>query len=190
MKRVLDEMDLKYEINEGEGAFYGPKLEFVLVDVLQRDWQCGTVQLDFVLPRRLEVFYVDKDGEKKHPVMIHRAILGSFERFIAILIEHYKGRFPLWLAPVQIVLNKISDDVRDYVKSVYKELKKVGVRVEMDLGSGTMQGKIRKYELQKIPVIANLGKKEFENNLINIRYEGKVENVSLDELKEFFASVK
>ncbi|MEL6712012.1 MAG: threonine--tRNA ligase [Pseudomonadota bacterium] len=184
LQQVLGDLKIDFIINEGEGAFYGPKLEFVLVDVLERDWQCGTVQLDFVLPRRLSIMYIDRDNSKKYPVMIHRAILGSFERFIAILIEHYKGRFPVWLAPVQVIVNKISDEVIDAVKNVYDELKKCNFRVEMDTANSTMQAKIRNAELRKIPIILNIGKREAETGLINLRYDNKVENLTLQQIVE------
>jgi threonyl-tRNA synthetase len=124
---------LEFELNPGEGAFYGPKLEFVLKDCLGRDWQCGTLQVDFVLPERLDAEYVGEDGKRHRPVMLHRAILGSFERFIGILIEHYAGKFPVWLAPLQVVVASIATDVNPYAEAVYKRLKEKGIKVDLDV---------------------------------------------------------
>ncbi len=164
---------LECEINPGEGAFYGPKLEFTLIDALKREWQCGTLQVDFILPERLDASYVAKDGSKKRPVMLHRAILGSFERFIGILTENYGGKFPFWLAPVQVVIATITNDFDNYAKEVYEKLKKAGIRVKLDLDSQKISYKIREHSLQKVPYILAIGKKEAENKLVSVRELGE-----------------
>ncbi len=165
-------MDIPYAANPGEGAFYGPKLEFVLKDALGRDWQCGTLQLDFILPERLGATYVGEDGNHHHPVMIHRAILGTFERFIGILIENYAGKFPLWLAPLQVVVASITDEANAYAEDVVTALKKEGLRVEHDLRNEKISYKIREHSLQKVPYIFVVGKNEVENRTIAIRKLG------------------
>jgi threonyl-tRNA synthetase len=163
---------LEFTLNPGEGAFYGPKLEFVLRDALGRDWQCGTLQVDSVLPERLEAYYVAEDGKKHHPVMLHRAILGSFERFIGILIEHYGGKFPLWLAPVQVVVTPISHEFEDYARDVYHQMIEVGLRAELDIRNEKINYKVRDLSLRKIPVIFVVGKREEENRTVAIRRLG------------------
>jgi threonyl-tRNA synthetase len=165
--------NLTYELNPGEGAFYGPKLEFVLVDAIGRDWQCGTLQVDFVLPQRLEANYIDNDGVKKPPVMLHRAIFGSFERFIGILIENYAGKFPLWLAPIQMMVAAITNEFDFYAHKITKKLTEAGFRVEADLNSEKINYKIREYSLKKVPYILVVGKKEAENGLISVRKLGE-----------------
>ena len=147
-------------MNPGEGAFYGPKLEFVLRDAIGRDWQCGTLQVDFVLPERLDAAYVGEDGQKHRPVMLHRAILGSLERFIGILIEHYAGKLPLWLAPVQVVVATITSDADDYALEVKAALAKAGLRVEVDLRNEKINYKVREHSLAKIPVMVVVGRRE------------------------------
>ena len=164
--------NLDYTLNPGEGAFYGPKLEFVLTDAIGRDWQCGTLQVDFVLPSRLGASYIDQDGQKQEPVMLHRAILGSLERWIGILIEQYSGRMPLWLAPVQVVLCSIIDSTNNYIYSIQKELNKVGIRNEIDLRNEKIGYKIREHSNKAIPIIVVIGKKEEEKSNVAVRYLG------------------
>ncbi len=161
-----------YELNPGEGAFYGPKLEFVLRDAIGRDWQCGTHQVDFVLPERLDANYVGEDGEKHRPVMLHRAILGSFERFIGILIENYAGRFPFWLAPLQVVVATITDDAKPYAEKVLEVLKDAGLRAEADLRNEKINSKVREHSVQKVPVILVVGAREAEENTVAMRRLG------------------
>ena len=161
-----------YELNPGEGAFYGPKLEFVLRDAIGRDWQCGTHQVDFVLPERLDANYVGEDGEKHRPVMLHRAILGSFERFIGILIENYAGRFPFWLAPLQVVVATITDDAKPYAEKVLEVLKDAGLHAEADLRNEKINYKVREHSVQKVPVILVVGAREAEENTVAMRRLG------------------
>jgi threonyl-tRNA synthetase len=183
LREAVQKAGLEYEINEGEGAFYGPKLEFILTDAIGRDWQCGTLQVDFIMPKRLGATYIDRDGSKKNPVMIHRAILGTLERFIGILIENTGGAFPLWLSPVQIVVATISNKFDDYAKDVLNNLQENGFRVKIDLRSEKINYKIREHSLQKIPYIAIIGQKEVDENKISIREFGskKEEVLSLEE---------
>jgi threonyl-tRNA synthetase len=159
-------------VNKGEGAFYGPKLEFILRDAIGRDWQCGTLQVDFILPERLDASYVAEDGQKKRPVMLHRAILGSFERFIGILIEHHAGRFPLWLAPLQIVVATITNDADDYAGTVLAALQTAGLRAETDLRNEKINLKIREHSLAKVPVMLVVGRREGETNTVAVRRLG------------------
>ncbi|MEX2449864.1 MAG: threonine--tRNA ligase [Rhodospirillales bacterium] len=159
-------------LNPGEGAFYGPKLEFVLRDTIGRDWQCGTLQVDFVLPERLDASYVGEDGEKHRPVMLHRAILGSFERFIGILIEHYAGRFPLWLAPLQVVVATITNDADAYAREVLDALKAAGLRAEADFRNEKINYKIREHSTAKVPVILVVGARESEERTVAMRRLG------------------
>jgi threonyl-tRNA synthetase len=163
---------LDFTLNPGEGAFYGPKLEFVLQDAIGRDWQCGTLQVDFVLPERLDATYVGEDGAKHRPVMLHRAILGSFERFLAILIENYAGRFPLWLAPRQVAVATITNDADGYAREVVAALKAAGLRAEADLRSEKINAKVRDLSLAKVPVIAVVGRKEAETGGVALRRLG------------------
>lgn len=163
---------LSYTLNPGEGAFYGPKLEFVLKDAIGRDWQCGTLQLDFVLPERLDASYIGEDGKKHRPAMLHRAILGSFERFIAIFIEHYAGKFPLWAAPVQAVVATVTQEGDDYAEQVLKKLQEVGLRAEIDLRNEKINYKIRELSLQKVPYILVVGKKEAAEGTVAVRKLG------------------
>ena len=153
-----------YRIDHGDGAFYGPKLDFVLTDAIGREWQCGTFQLDFNLAERLDAQYVGEDGKKHFPVMIHRAVLGSFERFIGILIENYAGKLPLWLAPIQIMIAPIISDANDYADTVKKEFVNNGFRVEIDKRNEKISYKVREHSLSKIPYILALGKKEIADN--------------------------
>jgi len=160
---------LEYSINKGEGAFYGPKIEFVLRDAIGRDWQCGTLQVDLNLPGRLGASFVDSDGNKKVPVMLHRALFGSLERFIGILIENYSGKLPFWLCPVQTIVIPISSDFDDYAKEVNSQLKKVGISSEVDLKNHNLNYKIREHSLTKVPMLLICGKKEVDSNTVTIR---------------------
>jgi threonyl-tRNA synthetase len=188
LEQAVNHAGLEYQLNPGEGAFYGPKLEFTLVDALKREWQCGTLQVDFVLPERLDVNYVAQDGSRKRPVMLHRAILGSLERFIGILIENYAGKFPLWLAPVQVVIATITNEFDDYAKMVFKKLQASGVRVQIDLDSQKISYKIREHSLQKVPYIVAIGKIEATNNQLSVRKIGS-EQQELVDLNEFEARI-
>jgi threonyl-tRNA synthetase len=163
---------LSFSVNPGEGAFYGPKLEFVLRDAIGRDWQCGTLQVDFTMPERLGASFVGVDGAKRAPVMLHRAILGSMERFIGILIEHYAGRLPLWLAPVQIVLATITADADAYAHKAAGRLKAAGLRVALDLRNEKINYKVREHSLAKVPVIAVAGRREGEDETLSLRRLG------------------
>lgn len=173
LAEAVKEAGLAYEIQEGEGAFYGPKLEFQLTDSIGRKWQCGTLQVDFILPERLEANYIASDGSKRRPVMLHRAILGSFERFIGILIENHAGKFPLWLAPTQIVVATITNDSDEYAKQVLEKLKANGLRAEGDLDAQKISYKIREHSLKKVPYILALGKKEAESGAVSVRKLGE-----------------
>jgi threonyl-tRNA synthetase len=174
---------VEYDLNPGEGAFYGPKLEFVLRDAIGRDWQCGTLQVDYVLPERLDAEYVAEDGTRRRPVMLHRAILGSFERFLGILIEQYAGRFPLWLAPVQAVIATVVSDADDYAREVAAKLEAAGLSARVDLGRDKINAKIREHSLQHVPVIAVVGRKEAEGRTVALRRLGgeAQEVLTLDE---------
>jgi threonyl-tRNA synthetase len=160
------------ELNPGEGAFYGPKLEFVLTDAIGRDWQCGTHQVDFVLPERLDATYVGADGGKHRPVMLHRATLGSFERFIGILIEEHAGKLPFWLAPRQVVVASITSEADDYVMEVVNTLRKAGVRAEADMRNEKINYKVREHSVGKVPVILAVGAREVEEKTVSIRRLG------------------
>jgi threonyl-tRNA synthetase len=181
--------NLDCEINPGEGAFYGPKLEFTLIDALKREWQCGTLQVDFILPERLDASYIAQDGHKHRPVMLHRAILGSFERFIGILIENYAGKFPLWLAPTQMVIATITNDSDEYAAQVFAKLKAEGFRVEADLDAQKISYKIREHSLKKVPYILAIGKKEAEIGAVSVRKFGE-ESQTVMSLQEFVTMAK
>jgi len=178
LKVAVAATGLEYTLNPGEGAFYGPKLEFVLTDAIGRDWQCGTLQVDFVLPERLDANYIGSDDKKHRPVMLHRAILGSFERFIGILIEQYSGKFPLWLAPKQVAICNISEGQNDYAAEVKKALDKAGIRAFVDLRNEKISYKIREHMLGRVPVIFTVGGKEVENRTVNLRRLGSDENIT------------
>ena len=167
-------------INPGEGAFYGPKFEYVLRDAIGREWQCGTTQVDFNLPERFGAFYIGRDSEKKQPVMVHRAICGSMERFLGILIENYAGHFPLWFAPLQVVVATITSDADDYAKKVVAQLKAAGLSAEADLRNEKINYKVREHSLAKVPVILVCGKREAEEGTVNIRRLGSRDQESLD----------
>ncbi|MBV8889050.1 MAG: threonine--tRNA ligase [Alphaproteobacteria bacterium] len=183
LRDAVDAAGLAYTLNPGEGAFYGPKLEFVLRDALGRDWQCGTLQLDFVLPERLDASYVGEDGARHRPVMLHRAILGSLERFIGILIEQYAGRFPLWLAPVQAVVATITSEAAPYAEMVARACTAAGLRVELDVGNDTINYKVREHSLAKVPVLLVVGRREAERRMVSLRKLGsnQQEALALDE---------
>ena len=172
LKEATEAAGLEWTLNPGEGAFYGPKLEFVLKDAIGRDWQCGTLQADFVLPERLGAHYVGEDGAKHVPVMLHRAILGSFERFIGMLVENYAGKFPLWLAPLQAVVCTITDEAKAYAEEVAATMKAAGLRVETDLRNEKINYKVREHSLAKVPVLVVVGKKEAETKGVALRRLG------------------
>lgn len=173
LRDAIEATDLSYTMNPGEGAFYGPKLEFVLTDAIGRDWQCGTLQVDFVLPERLNASYIGEDGAKHRPVMLHRAIFGSMERFIGILIEEYAGRFPLWLAPQQVVVATITDEADDYAHKVLAECEKRGLRAKLDLRNEKINYKVREHSLAKVPALLVAGKREAEEDTISVRRLGE-----------------
>ena len=183
---AIKKSKLNYTINKGEGAFYGPKIEFVLRDAIGRDWQCGTLQVDLNLPGRLGAHYVDKDGTKKNPVMLHRALFGSLERFIGILIEHYAGKLPLWLSPTQVIVLPISEENNSYAKKVFEDLFKEGIKCEVDLKNQKINYKIREHSLAKIPIILICGKKEETSKSVSIRRLGsdKQENIKVKKFLE------
>jgi threonyl-tRNA synthetase len=171
----LDRSGCSYEISPGEGAFYGPKIEYTLKDAIGRMWQCGTIQVDFSMPARLGAEYVAEDNTRKIPVMLHRAILGSLERFIGMLIENYAGALPLWLAPVQIAILNISDAQADYAQAVAQNLKKQGFRVQLDLRNEKITYKIREHSVQKLPYILVIGDKERDAATVAVRARGNVD---------------
>jgi threonyl-tRNA synthetase len=172
LKEACATAGVEYTLNPGEGAFYGPKLEFVLRDAIGRDWQCGTLQVDFVLPERLDAEYVAEDGTRRRPVMLHRAILGSFERFIGILIEQYAGRFPLWLAPVQVVVATIVSDADGYAAEAAAAFRAAGLAAEVDLSTQKINAKVREHSLQRVPVIAVVGRREAAERTVALRRLG------------------
>ena len=178
LESAIKKLDLPYTLEEGDGAFYGPKLDFVLTDAIGREWQCGTFQADFNLPERLEAEYVGEDGKKHIPVMIHRAVLGSFERFIGVLIENYSGKLPFWLAPVQVVVASITSDVDDYAEKVALALEEKGIRCSLDLRNEKISYKVREHSSTKTPVIMALGKREQESNSVSVRRIGSNNNES------------
>ncbi len=186
--QAIKKTKLEYSINKGEGAFYGPKIEFVLRDAIGRDWQCGTLQVDLNLPARLGAYYVDKDGSKKVPVMLHRALFGSLERFIGILIENYSGKLPFWISPIQTVVIPVSDDFDDYAKKVNTEIKKIGISSIVDLKNHNLNYKIREHSLKKIPILLICGKKEVDSNTVTIRKlnTNKQENMDLKKFLDKF----
>ena len=182
---------LEYSINKGEGAFYGPKIEFVLRDAIGRDWQCGTLQVDFNLPGRLGASYIDKDGSKKIPVMLHRALFGSLERFIGILIENYAGKFPFWISPLQTVVIPISEEFDDYAIKVSEEIKKKGISSLVDLKKHNLNNKIKEHSLAKVPLLLICGKKEVDSNSVTIRRldSSKQENMELNSFLKKFSAI-
>jgi threonyl-tRNA synthetase len=184
LETALKQTGLEYETLPGEGAFYGPKLEFHLTDAIGRTWQCGTHQLDPQMPKRLGAVYIGEDGEKHHPLMLHRAILGTFERFIGILIEHHAGKFPLWLAPVQAVVATIVSDADGYAGEVAAALRQAGIRVETDLRNEKINYKVREHSLAKVPLLLVVGKREADERTVALRRLGSEDHqkmMSLDE---------
>ena len=189
LESAINNLGHPYRIDHGDGAFYGPKLDFVLTDAIGREWQCGTFQLDFNLAERLDAQYVGEDGKKHFPVMIHRAVLGSFERFIGILIENYAGKLPLWLAPIQIMIAPIISDANDYADTVKKEFVNNGFRVEIDKRNEKISYKVREHSLSKIPYILALGKKEIADNTVNVRKIGSKDTNTM-KIQDFLNKLK
>ena len=184
LKNATHTAGYSFELNPGEGAFYGPKLEFVLTDAIGRDWQCGTLQVDFVLPERLNANYIAMDGNKKNVVMLHRAILGSFERFIGILIEENSGKLPLWLTPIQVVIASVVSGANDYAKEIYKDLISRNIRAKLDIRNEKINYKIREHSLKKIPIIYAVGLREVENKTVTVRKLGSNKTATVDLLEE------
>ena len=189
LKIAVEATGLTYSHNPGEGAFYGPKLEFILRDAIGRDWQCGTLQVDLTLPERMGAVFVDEDGQKKNPVMLHRALFGSLERFTGILIEHYAGRLPLWLAPLQIMIATITSDSDNYAKEVFQQLRVHGLNVDLDLRNEKISYKIREHSISKIPIILVVGKKEEQQKTISLRRLGSDKTETID-LKQGLSSLQ
>lgn len=183
LKKALETQNIEYELNEGDGAFYGPKIDFHIKDCLGREWQCGTIQLDFQMPERFDLTYIGEDGEKHRPVMLHRVIFGSIERFIGILIEHYAGAFPTWLAPVQVKILPITDKHLEYSRNIGEKLKKAGIRVEVDDRNEKTGYKIREAQLSKVPYMLIVGDKEIQENAVSVRdrKEGDLGQIDVDE---------
>ena len=179
LQEAIDATGLPFEMNPGEGAFYGPKLEYVLRDAIGRKWQCGTLQVDFVLPERLDAKYVGEDGQTHRPVMLHRAILGSFERFLGVLIEHYAGRLPMWLSPVQAMVATIVSDADAWASEVEQAIAAAGIRVEADLRNEKINYKVREHSIAKIPALLVVGKKEAADGTVTIRRLGQKEQENL-----------
>ncbi|MBS4536283.1 threonine--tRNA ligase [Clostridium sp. D2Q-14] len=179
LKEALEELEVNYILNEGDGAFYGPKIDFHLEDAIGRTWQCGTIQLDFQMPQRFELTYIGDDGDKHRPIIIHTAALGSIERFLGILIEHYAGKFPVWLSPVQAIILPISDKFNDYAEKIKEELASKAIKVEVDDRSEKIGYKIREAQLLKIPYMLVVGEKEVENNAISVRSRDEGDNGTL-----------
>ena len=193
LEAAINNLGYPYKIDEGDGAFYGPKLDFVLTDAIGRDWQCGTFQLDFNLPERLDAEYVGEDGNKNNPVMIHRAVLGSFERFIGILIENYAGKLPFWLAPRQVVIASIISDVNDYSVEIMSALKKEGIRAEVDIRNEKISYKVREHSSKKVPIILAIGNNEKNDRTVSIRRIGSKDTNVLkldDAIKEIIKENK
>lgn len=180
LKQAVEDTGLKVTYNPGEGAFYGPKLEFVLTDAIGREWQCGTLQVDFIMPQRLEAYYTGEDGEKHHPVMLHQAVFGSLERFIGILIEHYAGRFPVWLAPTQVVVTTIISKSDNYAREIYNKLRALGIRCELDLRNEKINYKVREHSHAKVPYIFVVGEREETEKTVSIRKLGQKNQEIMD----------
>ena len=188
LKNAIEKLGLEFRIDEGDGAFYGPKLDFVLTDAIGRKWQCGTLQLDFNLADRLDAQYVAEDGNKYNPVMFHRAILGSFERFIGILIENYSGNLPLWLAPTQVTICSITDEADHYVKEISELLRSKNIRCNSDLRNEKISYKVREHSVSKVPIIIAVGKKEVSDRTVSIRRLGS-DDTSVVSLEDFTSSI-
>ena len=185
----MKKRNFNYRINKGDGAFYGPKIDIKLKDALNREWQCATIQLDYNIPKRFDMTYRAANGKDLRVIMIHRVILGSLERFIATLIEHYAGRFPLWLAPTQVSILTISEDLKEYAQEIKSILDNQNFRTDLDIRGQTLQRKIRDKELEKIPYLAIVGKKEAAGKKISVRKSGK-ENLGMMEIDEFVQILK
>ena len=188
LKTALDRAGMDYTIFEGEGAFYGPKLEYVLRDAIGRDWQCGTLQVDYNLPERFGSTYVTQSGEKQAPVMLHRALFGSLERFTGILIENWEGKLPFWLAPRQVVVASITSDADDYVAEVVETLRKAGVQAEADIRNEKINYKVREHSLSKVPVILAVGHREVEERTVSVRRLGQ-KQTSVETLENVTATL-
>ena len=189
LKDALDQLELPYVINEGDGAFYGPKIDFHLEDSIGRTWQCGTIQLDFQLPLRFEAEYVGQDGERHTPILIHRVVFGSVERFIGILIEHFAGKFPTWLSPVQVRILPVSEKYSELAAQINSSLRDSGLRTETDLRSEKVGYKIREAIAQKIPYVAVVGENELQNGTVTVRRRGSEKQESMA-LADFIAEVR
>ncbi len=189
LRKALEHENMEYVVNEGDGAFYGPKIDFHIKDSLCRDWQCGTIQLDFQMPERFDLNYIGQDGEKHRPVMLHRVVFGSIERFIGVLIEHYAGAFPTWLAPVQVKILTISDKQKEYADELVKQFMKEGIRAELDDREEKIGYKIREAQLQKIPYMLIIGEKEVEANAVGVRAR-KEGDIGQMPVKEFISKIK
>jgi len=189
LKKALERKAIEYKINEGEGAFYGPKIDFHVRDCLKRSWQLGTIQLDFSMPQRFGLVYTDEDNTEKTPVMIHRAVLGSFERFIGILIEHYGGNLPLWLSPEQVRILPISEKTNDYAKAVHDRLKEAQLRCTCDLSDEKINAKVAKAHAQKLPYMLVVGPREAQSETVSVRLRGIKDNKTVG-IDEFLAMAK
>tara|TARA_B100001027_G_scaffold210466_1_gene177630 strand:- start:71 stop:916 length:846 start_codon:yes stop_codon:yes gene_type:complete len=187
--KAIEDVGYSYEVNPGEGAFYGPKLEFILKDAIGREWQCGTLQVDFVLPERLDASYINEKGEKKRPVMLHRAILGSFERFIGILLENDSGKLPNWISPIQIAIINIDNESLEYSEKIKELISKENIRCIIDSRNEKINYKIREHSKSKIPYILVVGKKEVDNRTVSLRMLGSAK-VELLELEIFLKNIK
>ena len=192
LAKALKEREISYERIEGEAAFYGPKIDIKIEDAIGRIWQLGTIQLDLNLPERFELEYTGEDGQKHRPIMVHRALFGSVERFFGVLIEHYAGAFPFWLAPVQISVLPITDRINEYAEKIGKELKDAGFRVEVNSKSDKIGAKIREAQIQKVPFMLVLGDKELEEKKIAVREKtkGDIGQMTLEEFKEMARRLK
>lgn len=189
LEGVLKKSGMKYQVKEKDGAFYGPKIDINVTDSQNREWTIATIQLDFQIPEKFRLEYIAEDGSRQRPVMIHRAILGTFERFIGIIIEHFGGVFPLWLSPVQVVVVSVSDKVNNYTGNVFEKLRQANIRVELDQSNESIGKKIREAEIQKVPYILVVGEKEAANNLVAVRKRGEGD-VGQEELKTFLEKIK
>ena len=189
LKEILEESQKPYSVLEGDGAFYGPKIDILMKDSLSREWQMGTIQLDFQIPKRFQLVYTDKDSQEKTPVVIHRVIYGSLERFMGILTEHCGGAFPIWLAPVQVKVLNINDSQNEKAQEIVKQLQTKGIRAEKDNKSATLGAKIREAEMEKIPYILVVGDKEIKEKTISIRARGE-KNLSSMKIEKFIELLK
>ena len=178
-KKALNTAQVPYILQEGEGAFYGPKIEFKFTDSMNREWQCGTLQLDFMMPENFDLAFINSSGAKERPVMIHRAIYGSLERYFAILLEHYRGHLPFWIAPAQIRVMTITQAQQDYATSIAHKLRQAGFRIDTDLSSDQISAKIKAAQLEKIPWMLIIGKKEVENQTVSLRYKDGTQELGL-----------